>query len=195
MKKPPQRTKVDTAYAVAEVIASAIPFMGGPLATILDAIGPPLSRRREKWLTDLAEIIKELNERVDELSHPLSENEAFTSAVQHTTQVAMRSHQEEKLEALRNAVRNSALAGAPNDDLQLMFLRFIDELTPWHLRILQLFDNPRRYLEQQGFRTGMVAFGGVGALVERCHPDLRRQSGFIAQLVRDLQSRGLLLQG
>jgi hypothetical protein len=114
--------------------------------------------------------------------------------VQQATQIAMRSHQEEKLEALRNAVRNSALAGAPSDDLQLMFIRFIDELTSWHLRILRLFDDPPAYLEQRGQRTDL-SFGGGSTLVERCHPELRGRSELCAQLVRDLQTRGLLLQG
>jgi hypothetical protein len=195
MEKPPQKTKIDAAYALAEVVASAVPYIGGPLATILDVVGPPLERRREKWLFDLADRIAELQGRVGELSRPLDENDAFISAVQHATQIAMRSHQDEKLEALKNAVTNSALVGAPGDDLQLMFLRFIDELTPWHLRILSLFDNPPAYLELRGTHAEGIASGGCSILVERCHPDLRGQSEFIAQLVRDLQSRGLLAQG
>jgi hypothetical protein len=54
----------------------------------------------------------------------------------HATQAAIRNHQKEKLEALRNAVLNSAEKNALDEDIKLMFVSLIDTFTPWHLRIL-----------------------------------------------------------
>jgi hypothetical protein len=63
-------------------------------------------------------------------------------------QSAFRNHKKEKIDALRNAVLNSCLPGAPEDDIQMIFLNYIDELTPWHLRIMNLFDDPSRWAEE-----------------------------------------------
>jgi hypothetical protein len=64
--------------------------------------------------------------------------------------VAIRNHHKEKLKALRNAVLNSISPNLPEEDLQLMFLNWVDELTTWHLRILQFFDSPETWLNKLG---------------------------------------------
>jgi hypothetical protein len=46
----------------------------------------------------------------------------------------MRTHQDAKVESLRNAVINSALPTAPDMDLRAFFLHLVDELSPTHLR-------------------------------------------------------------
>src|SRR5206468_713468 len=76
-------------------------------------------------------------------------NPRFTSTFIHATLIAMRTHQEEKLEALRNAVINSALPKAPEDDLQLMFLNLIDQFGEWHIRLLKFYSNPAKTVEQK----------------------------------------------
>ena len=45
----------------------------------------------------------------------LKRNEKFIDTVLQATQIALRSHQEEKRTALRNAVMNTAIGAAPND--------------------------------------------------------------------------------
>jgi hypothetical protein len=59
----------------------------------------------------------------------------------HKTLVAIRTHKEEKLLALRNAVVNSATATAPQDDLKAIFLNLVDAFTPTHLKIVKYFQN------------------------------------------------------
>ena len=56
-------------------------------------------------------------------------------------QIALRSHQEEKLNALRNGVINTAKPMFPEDDIYLMFINWIDTFTPWHLRILNYLND------------------------------------------------------
>ena len=51
---------------------------------------------------------------------PFANDDEFVSAIQHATQIAVRTHQAEKLEALRNAVLNVAAGTAPGDDLQMI---------------------------------------------------------------------------
>jgi hypothetical protein len=55
--------------------------------------------------------------------------------------VAVRNHQHEKLNCLRNAVLNSARQCSVPEDIRLLFIRYVDELTSTHLVILRFFIN------------------------------------------------------
>ena len=121
MERPPKEGKGAIALKIAEAGISAIPVVGGPLAVLSEFLAEPYSRRQQSWLEQLAGVVSELQDRVSDLSKPLDDNEQFLTAVLHANQIAMRTHQEEKLRALRNAVRNSAQKSAPDDDRQLTF--------------------------------------------------------------------------
>lgn len=125
----------DVAHTAAKALITAIPVIGGAAAEFFSAIVvPPLSRRRDKWIEDIVEGLQTLEKQVDGFKiEELSHNEMFITTVMNASQTAIRNHQEEKLEALRNAVLNAALPNPPDDDLQLMFLNFVDTFTPWHL--------------------------------------------------------------
>lgn len=122
----------------------------------------------------------------------LAGNESFISTVFHATQVAVRTHQKEKLEALRNAVLNAARPGAPDDDLQLMFLDFMDTFTPWHLRVLAFFDDPKAWLEKHSIRYQHYRAGTISTVLELAFPELTDRRDFYDQLARDLFAKGLL---
>ena len=59
--------------------------------------------------------------------------------------MATRNHEQEKIDALRNAVLNSALPHPPDDSLQQTFLAWVDRFTVWHLHSLSLFDDPKAW--------------------------------------------------
>src|SRR5262249_17379113 len=80
----------------------------------------------------------------------LSQDEVFVTTATHATMLAMRNHQREKLVALRNAVLNATLPGAPDDDLQLIYLNLVDTLTASHLRLLKVLNNPREWMRWYG---------------------------------------------
>ena len=120
-----------------------------------------MEKRRDERMDSIARRLSELEQKVDELRlEDLRDNEAFVSTVMHASQAALRSHQKEKLDALRNAVLNAALPNAPDDDLQLMVLNYIDSLTPGHLRILTFFENPRRGAAREGIEFPRWTSGG-----------------------------------
>jgi hypothetical protein len=106
----PKGTTADAAHALLKGALSGIPVAGGILAEFFSLV----------------------------LTPQLGDNPAFITTVMHATQVALRTHQQEKLDALRNAVMNAATGNTPEEDLQSLFLTFIEEFTPTHLRILNL---------------------------------------------------------
>lgn len=146
----PKKSAADVAYAVTKSVVSAVPVVGGPAAELVGLVfGPPLEKRREKWLEQLADAIKEIQSRVDELTpEKLSKHEAFITTALHATEIATRTHLKEKLEALHNAVVNSATDLHLEDDVRSMFLSLIDAFTPTHLRILKYFQD-RNSLEER----------------------------------------------
>lgn len=114
----------------------------------------------------------------------LRSNEQFISAVMHASQIALRTHQEEKRHALRNAVLNIATGQSPDEMLQQVFLNLIDLFTEWHLRILKLFQAPPPV-------PGLVT-GGSADVLEHAFPQLKGQREFYDPIWRDLFFRNLV---
>jgi len=137
----------DYAHAGIRAGLSTAPFLGGPLAEFFSiVIAPPLEQRRDAWMVEIYSRLKQLEEKVEGFRiENLAQNEVFVSTLFSATQVAMRTHQAEKLAALRNAVINSAIRPSFDENLQLMFLNLVDRYTRWHLIILHFLDDPREY--------------------------------------------------
>jgi hypothetical protein len=194
MSEPPKKTGADVAHALVKAAVAAVPVAGGAGAELFALIvAPPLERRRDRWLAELAAAVDEIRARASGLTpEKLSENDSFVTALLHATQIASRSHQDEKIRTLRNAIVNSALPGAPNETLQAIFLRYVDELTPWHLRVLSFFRDPGAVLQPPGSPRAVAAGNSPSSALEQAIPELRGQRAFYDQLVFDLESRGLM---
>jgi hypothetical protein len=93
-------------------------------------IVPSLDQRRKEWFENLATDLEDLKEKFKDIElEKLSESENFTDAFMHSYVSAMRTHHQEKLEALRNTVLNTITPNAPDEDLQLIFINYIDRHT------------------------------------------------------------------
>ncbi len=141
-------------------------------------------------------MVREIQSRIEGLSaEKLAANETFVTVAMHASQMAIRNHQKEKLQALRNAVLNSGLPNPLQEDEQMVFLRLIDQLTPWHLRVLGLFDNPVEWMKRNGIAYPGWSLGGASTVIEHCFPDFRGQRDTYEQIIRDLQADGLVREG
>lgn len=81
-----------------------------------------------------------------------ADNEEFHDMVCATTDAAMRTHLETKRAALRNALVNSQLPGAPDAIKQHMFVQLVDEFSELHLAMLDLADGPGAWFERNGMQ-------------------------------------------
>lgn len=194
MPKKPQVGPLDVAHAVVKGLVSAVPLYGAPAAELLSlVIVPPLQKRRDEWFESLAErLLDATTKREDFDLESLSNNEVFITTVMHASQAAIRSHRKEKLEALRNAVLNSALGNAPDEDLQLIFLNLIDTFTTWHLSILKFWDDPSGWAEKNKIAFRKLYAGSRASRLEEAFPELQGRRDFYSQVVKDLFSQGLL---
>jgi hypothetical protein len=167
IEKPPKATKWDLVHKAGKVGAAAAggaatAFTGIPGLSALASEGfsallkAPLTKRSEAFLGSVYEKLLELEQKVDEFSiESLKDNELFTSILWQAIQKAMNNHQQEKLEALQNAVLNCAMEIDIDENMQMVLLRYIDDLTPLHIRTLKLLESPKQYLHKRWTRLSI----------------------------------------
>lgn len=181
---PPKATHGDAAHAITKAGLSAIPLVGGPAVELFQyLVQPPLERRRTEWMASVGEKLHELEDRGIDLKE-LGQNEEFISAVMHATQIALRTHQDEKREALRNAVFNVAAGQSPGEALEHMFFEWIDSLSVLHLQILKAFQSPTP--------PPSMSMGRLSSVLEYSMPQLRGYGHIYDQVWKDLYLRGLV---
>src|SRR3954452_18320605 len=117
----PQPTAVDRAYDLTKVAiptaAAMVPGYGpvlAPFAAIATEmasgwIGKPIERRRERFFADWVERTEAFEASYAEFNAETAfENEAFVTAFLEALPIAIRTHQEEKREALLNGLSHAA---------------------------------------------------------------------------------------
>jgi len=180
----PEPSKGDALHALAKAGISLLPIAGGPGVELFQhLIQPPLEKRRIAWMGEVGQKLRELEERGLDLS-ALQGNEQFITAVMQASAAAIRTHQQAKLNALKNAVVNIALGDSADETFQHLLLGFIDEFTEMHLRLLAFAKAP--------VPPAGLSMGGLSTVLEDNIPTLRGQDTLYNQLWKDLYTRGLV---
>ena len=193
----PTATFKDRLHTLAKAGISAIPLIGAPATELFSVIiAPPLETRRVTWMNDVAERLQELEERENLKLEDLKDNETFITTVMQASQAAIRNHQTEKREALRNAVLNAARPNAPEESLQQHFINQVDIFTVWHIRLLDLFRNPKAWFEENDVTSPKFSFSStLEQLVTAAWPELENRYDFLNVVVNELEARGLCSGG
>ncbi|MBA7468120.1 hypothetical protein ES707_03361 [subsurface metagenome] len=192
MKKLPKPSAGDSLHTAIKAGLSAIPGLGGPAAELFNnVIIPPLAKRRNEWLNSLAEALNELQKKIDGFKiNELVSNDTFLSFLMQATQVAIRNHQKEKLKFLRDAVLNIAIQ-PPNEHIESVLVSFLDIATPWHIKILKFYSNPKAEVEKANIK--LESGDHLSHLVSKVFPELEKKEAFRLQVERDLLHYGLIL--
>lgn len=180
----PKTSAADVAQGVIKAAISAVPYLGAPLAELLQlVVRPAIDKRTAEWMDAVGQKLVELEAAGKDLS-ALTTDPIFIDVALQATQAAIRTSSAEKRLSLRNAVINVASGQSVDETVAQMLLRFVDELTAMHLRILALFSAPKP-------PPGM-SVGGLSNVLERGIPDLMGCRDIYDQLWRDLYIRGLV---
>lgn len=191
--EPPKPDKWDAAHTLARAGLSSVPYVGGAAVEVFQLLlAAPLEKRRQEWMENVGEALRELEENHGVKLEDLQSNEVFIDTVLKASQIAFRSSQQEKREALRNAIRNASFPHPPEESLQQMFLYFIDTLTVWHLRLLKLVHNIQKWAEVHNHEFPKMMAGSLSKIVESAYPELRGNRDFYDQVWEDLNQRGLV---
>jgi hypothetical protein len=183
--EPPNDSKVEAAAALLKGAVSAIPFVGGVVAEVGNLYLNPLERRKQRWTVEVSLALNAIQDRFALLPEDLSKNEAFISFLYQATISALKTHQAEKLVALRNGLVASLNETRLSQDLSFQFLRFIDELSVSHLSILRMLEKHRE------------RFVGLGDL-QQVHQtlngllDVPLEAGAFRSFLQDLDNRFLI---
>jgi hypothetical protein len=190
----PSETAKDRALVVVRAAVAAIPVAGGAALELFNAlVTPPLEKRKSEWMEAVASELQRLAQKEALSLEALLENEQFIDAVLEASQAAIRTSNSEKREALKNAVINSALPNPPEGSLQKIYIRLVDELTEWHLRILALFHSPEVWFTQRNRQAPQFAMtSSLKALLEKAFPELVGRREFYDYIAKDLFLKGLL---
>jgi hypothetical protein len=157
-----------------------------------------LNSRSNDWMESIAEDLESLEKQVPGFNAEIAlHNPVFFTSFLEAAEIAIRTHQEEKLEALRNAVMNAALQSAPEDAIQLILLNLIDGLTALHIRVLMFLDDPSRYIARNNIKgpgSGGITNKTVSIYtwLEWPFPELRGQEALAKRVVLDLLGMQLL---
>lgn len=171
---------------ISKTALSLIP-VGGPLITsVWDSLkSGVLQRRMDKWKSEIEERLSSLEMTLEEVGN----NENFATALMKGTESALKTNDMSKLEYLANAVKNAAVT--PIDESVLMiYMNWIDELTAWHIQILNYFRKPSKYSDANGYTMGSAL-----EPLYKAFPEMSKKEILVEKIIDDMQVSGLLSKG
>lgn len=195
IRKDLENSKGDYAYSGAKALVGSIPGIGGIASEAMSLIiSEPVSKRRDEWIIRIYEELMNLKDKVNEFSiESLSNNDQFVTVLLNATQIALRNHDEEKLLALKNACVNTADNISIDDEKQLVFLQYVNELTSLDIKLLIFFNNPMKVCEEKGINTSRYYSASPLSVFHDCYKDLDKT--FVEMRLEDLIAKGLLSKG
>lgn len=142
----------DLGSALVRAGVAAVPVLGGPINELLALVlSPAIARRRRQWMDAVAYGLVKLEERVEGFSlASLAERPDFLSAFMHAFHAALKTHEIEKLDSLRNSVLNVAIDQIQSESKTAHFLVLVDQYSVWHLRVLKYLHDPAKMLQAWG---------------------------------------------
>lgn len=174
------------ANAIVKSIVGGMPIVGPALTEIVGLTGNNYQRRVDHWIHQITGVVNRLNDMNITVQN-LQQNEAFFSFLLHATPIAIKNHQAEKIEALRNAMLSVADEKKFEDeDMAFTFLRYIDELSVTHLKLLRAVSEYRDYFNH--VKTMQAAHKGF--MHYKVIPDLSPDQ--MRLCLRELDTKSLL---
>lgn len=192
MHKELQNSTTDYLHKMTKVALGSIPVVGTLAAEIFTSIfEEPINKRKNDLLNSLAKEIEKLKETFEEFdAKKLSKNDNFINITLYAIQIALRNNKKEKIDSIINASLNSALNITTKEDMQLMFINFIDILTPTQLQLISIFNDPNIWIKNIGLDFNYKC--PTSLLLDSLYPDKKLNIEYYNQLTIDLNSKGLI---
>lgn len=161
LEPPPEATAAERVSEVMRVSAGEIPIAGTIVAALAQIFGTSYQRRQDDWTRRLWEVVRDLQARGVDLDE-VTQRDDWVTAVHDASRIALGEHLATKLDMLQAVLLNAAIRPAdPIADLwTLRYMRWIDELEPIHVELLDFGVDPRAWLEAHGKQTPEFMSGG-----------------------------------
>lgn len=179
----------DHVRAIGVAAVSAIPIIGGPLATLIQEYVPATMQKRQATiLKTLSDELKRLESRINDEKF---RSEAFNLTFIKTAKLMLVEQNEEKLEAFKAIILNDAITSEENFEKEF-FVAITNSLTGNHIRVLKILENPEKFVNNDSElskRFENIYMGGLGSLLELPMRPLVR--GHLEAILDDLHQKGL----
>lgn len=150
---PPKTSAGDYLYAGAKGGIGVIPFVGPPIAELASlVIKSPLQKRSENWQNHVAEVLVKLVENDNNFVERIKNDENLKNHFTALSINAMKTSKTEKINAFKNILSN--IDSSIDDDIKELFIRWIDELSVTHLKLLKWSERPK-----SSYSSGKGEFG------------------------------------
>jgi hypothetical protein len=191
MSSNPKNTPGDAAHALAKGAIGMIPVVGSLASEIFGLIvTPPLEKRRAEWMNEVAEKLKGLEAQQVISIEALKDDDQFLDVVLQATTLVLKTSDQEKIKAFKNALLHTAVGEAPNQTKTHLFLRQLDQFTTWHIRILKFIDDPKDWFKKAGIQPPNYISGSISANLNTAFPELNGQNELIDVIWADLGTAG-----
>lgn len=131
---PPISDIEQKAQSLIKGALGAIPIIGGIAGESFDIIYKTgFEKRLNQWRISVSEVLNKLLEK--QSLDSLAKDDEFHSLLLESTLVALKTHQQIKLDAVKQLLYNST-SSSTEYDFKKLFLNYIDQFTSYHLRTL-----------------------------------------------------------
>lgn len=169
----------------AKTALSVIPVGGALITGVWDSIKSNCAQKR---LQEWQHLIEERLSSIDSTLEDVGNNEIFTSAMFQATELAIKTSENAKRVYLADAVVNS-LSCPFEESVVMMFFSMIGKYTLWHLKILDFFQNPKKF---DGVNESNYYMGSPKSVLFDVYPDLRTKEAYVDRIVKELYADGLM---
>ena len=182
----PKETAGDKAHSIVKGAIGSIPFIGSIAAETFGLIlAQPITKRRERWMLTVVEELKKLDQLIESFKmENLKDDAEFVTFLIEVTQIAFKTHQEKKLEYLRNSIGNFYRIEAEFDKKH-SFVRIVDDLTPTHFDIAQFIAYNENFIIEHvnDFNSLLELYHEKGSFIDKF---------YFRKCVRDLENVSLI---
>lgn len=190
----PENEARDRIRQIIQAVVDVAPG-GGGVNRVADVLfAAKVQKRRDDWFRRIGVALAELLQRADDLDaavDALASDDRLVTAVMVATDIAGRTHEEEKLEALRNACLHTATDKDLDDQYVYVFLRLIDDLSTLHLKVLTYLSDPIGYFEMHNIERPHFIAAARRQAFEQAMPAVAADKQITDLVLRDLEARGL----
>lgn len=176
----------DIIEITAKTLLSEIPVGGALITNVWDYVK---SNSAQKRLNDWQSTIEERLSHIDKSLEEIGNNDNFTTAIFHATEMAIKTAEAEKRTYLANAVMNSISLDI-EESIMMMFLSIIEKYTIMHIKILIYLKNPQEFVD-----AANILMGSPKRLLYQAYPEFEEYDKLVDKITGELHNDGLISLG
>jgi len=170
----------DKVHRLTRSVLSVLPAGGALVELMQSVIMNPAEKRKEIWMEQVTDEINNLVNQEIVTLESLREDERFLSVFLEISNIAIRTHDENKRHMLKNAVVSAAKHTTQDETLESVLVGLVAQLQPVHLKLLQYVREP--------------SAGSARRVLLQELPELGDDEDLLNQIWGELLSKGLVKQ-